>query len=198
MSDGRLGEGWGRERAEKGKKNPAPPLPIPALDGQRDSFTWWSIPGDQRTLKTMCGLFVNSLLFPPGRAPQTLGIPRLPLDQLQPPAHLWISSPRLLEAQEAQICHFTVTSGNDSCQLPTETNSTIPLCPVSDMTGAFHLKPLPRAGQKTNLHTMGPRSQVCPHSYRVPGLRCVRAPSPPPCRCANTICTFYLIFFQKL
>lgn len=56
---------------------------------------------------------------------------RQSLNQLQPPSHLWISSHRLLEPQEAQICHFTLTSGSDSLQMWIETNKIIPLCPLS-------------------------------------------------------------------
>lgn len=70
--------------------------------------------------------------------------------------HLWISSHRLLEPQEAQICHFTMTSGNDSLQMRTDrkqTKKAVLLCPLSGWSWAFPLslppspKRLPRPRQ---------------------------------------------------
>lgn len=53
---------------------------------------------------------------------------------------MWISSHRLLEPQEAQICHFTMTSGNDSLQMRTDrkqTEKAVLLRPLSGWPWAF-------------------------------------------------------------
>jgi hypothetical protein len=106
----------------------------------------WLFPLKKNAGNNMMFIYKLSPLPSGKRSSNTSRIPRLSFNQLQPPAHLWISSHRLLEPQRAQICHFTMTSGNDSLQMRIEANkqSSSPVSTFSPAwPWAFCLQPLP-------------------------------------------------------